>query len=36
LAEILILFAGAVVFMSWLVLPALLIAGLIFGIQIII
>jgi hypothetical protein len=36
LAEILILFAGVVVFISWLILPALLIAGLIFGIQIII
>jgi hypothetical protein len=35
MVEILIIFAGIVVFFGWLILPALLIAGLIFGIKII-
>jgi len=34
--EILILFVGAIVFFGWLILPALLIAGLIFGSKVII
>jgi len=34
LIEILIIFAGGIVFVSWIVLPALLIAGLIFGFKI--
>jgi len=33
LAEIFIIFAGIVIFLGWLILPALLIAGLIFGIK---
>jgi hypothetical protein len=36
LFEIFIIFAGAIVFFGWLILPALLIAGLIFGFKIII
>jgi len=35
LVEFFIIFAGIIVFFGWLVLPALLIAGLIFGIKII-
>jgi len=34
LVEIFTLFAGAVVFIGWLVLPALLIAGFIFGVKV--
>jgi len=34
LVEIFIIFAGIIIFFGWLVLPALLIGGLIFGIQI--
>ena len=36
LFEIFIIFAGAIVFFGWLILPALLIAGLIFGFKVII
>ena len=36
LFEIFIVFAGAIVFFGWLILPALLIAGLIFGFKVII
>ena len=35
LAEIFLIFAGAFIFLGWLVLPAILIAGLIFGFKII-
>ena len=35
LAEIFIIFSGVIIFLGWLVLPALLIIGLIFGIKII-
>jgi hypothetical protein len=35
LAEIFIVFAGIIILFGWLILPALLIAGLIFGIKII-
>lgn len=35
LAEIFIIFAGIIVFLGWLLLPAFLIAGLVFGIKII-
>lgn len=35
LVEVLIIFAGIILFFGWLVLPALLIAGLIFGVKII-
>jgi len=35
LVEIFIIFAGAILFFSWLILPALLIAGLVFGLKII-
>lgn len=34
LVEIFIIFAGIIIFFSWLALPALLIGGLIFGIQV--
>ena len=34
LAEIFIIFAGMIIFFSWLVLPALLILGLIFGFKV--
>jgi len=34
LVEIFIIFAGIIIFFSWLVLPAILIWGLIFGIQV--
>jgi len=36
LAEIFIILGGIIVFSGWLVLPALLIAGLIFGFKVII
>ena len=35
LAEVFIIFTGALIFIGWLILPVLLIAGLIFGIKII-
>lgn len=35
LAEIFIIFAGALIFLAWLILPVLLIAGLFFGLKII-
>jgi len=35
LVEIFIIFAGVILFFGWLILPALLIAGLIFGFKII-
>jgi len=35
LSEIFIIFAGIVIFLGWLILPALLIVGLVFGIKII-
>lgn len=36
LVEIFIIFAGAILFFGWLVLPAILIAGLIFGFKVLI
>ena len=33
LAEIFVIFAGVIVFLGWLLLPALLIVGLVFGIK---
>ena len=36
LVEVFILFTGTVIFFTWLILPALLIAGFLFGIKIII
>jgi len=35
LVEIFIIFAGVILFFGWLILPALLIAGLVFGLKII-